>query len=134
MSVLETYCKYRCDGWSLLLVEKERDEYMRNPCDQARSKFFIVELCETIHATKIELANFELFSSGPKDVRVSASERYPTTEWTPIGDFVAQDARNIQSFPVIASRSYAKFLKVLYWTFFAILWLVSFILQFSRFP
>jgi hypothetical protein len=96
----------------VFIAEKERDEYMRNPCDQARSKFFIVELCETIQPTKIELANFELFSSGPKDVRVSGSERYPTTDWTLLGEFVGQDSRQIQSFPVPGSRSYAKFLKV----------------------
>lgn len=94
------------------VAEKELDEYMRNPCDQARSKFFIVELCETIQPTKVELANFELFSSGPREVRVSGSERYPTTDWTPLGEFVAQDARSIQSFPVLGSRSYAKFMKV----------------------
>ena len=55
--------------------EKERDEYLRNAC-KIEPKFVIIELCETIQPIRIELANFELFSSGAKDVRVSTSERF----------------------------------------------------------
>lgn len=31
-----------------VLNDKERDEYMRNPCERAQQKFLIIELCETI--------------------------------------------------------------------------------------
>lgn len=46
-----------------LYAEKERDEYLRNTCDTA-NKFIIIELCETVQPIRLELANFELFSSG----------------------------------------------------------------------
>lgn len=31
-----------------VLNDRERDEYMRNPCEKAQHKFLILELCETI--------------------------------------------------------------------------------------
>ena len=44
---------------------------MLNKCtDQA---WFVVELCENIKGFKIEIANFELYSSVPKEFRVSMS-------------------------------------------------------------
>lgn len=62
----------------------------------------------------LQIANFELFSSGPKDIRLSVSERYPTLEWTVIGEFVALDTRDFQSFPITSYGSYAKFIKVFF--------------------
>lgn len=50
-----------CERWKC--TEKDRDEYLRNPCE-ATGKFIIIELCETVQPLKLELANFELFSSG----------------------------------------------------------------------
>lgn len=60
----------------------------------------------------MEIANFELFSSSPKEIRFSVSERYPTLEWTILGEFVAQDNRDFQKFPTLSYGSYAKFVKV----------------------
>lgn len=31
-----------------ILNDKEKDEYMRNPCEKAQNKFLVIELCETI--------------------------------------------------------------------------------------
>uniref|UniRef100_A0A1I7SHZ2 Uncharacterized protein n=2 Tax=Bursaphelenchus xylophilus TaxID=6326 RepID=A0A1I7SHZ2_BURXY len=31
-----------------VLNDRERDEYARNPCEKAKNKFIIIELCETI--------------------------------------------------------------------------------------
>lgn len=90
--------------------EKEPDEYMLNPCN-AEQKFFVVELCETVQITRLDLANFELFSSSPKDFRVFVSERYPAAEWTFLGSWTAEDQRKIQNFPV-ERRVYAKYVKV----------------------
>lgn len=50
--------------------------------------------------------------SGTKDVRLSASERYPTSEWTHVGDYVAEDSRVLQSFIPQVRGVYAKFIKV----------------------
>lgn len=84
---------------------------MLNPCQTESHKWFVVELCETILPTRFELANFELFSSSPKDFRVWSSERYPSPEWNLLGEWTAADKREIQEFE-ISSRAYAKVLKV----------------------
>ncbi|KAI1722996.1 SUN domain-containing protein 2 [Ditylenchus destructor] len=95
-----------------VLNDKERDDYMRNPCEKAQNKFLIIELCESIQPTTMEIANFELFSSSPKEIRFSVSERYPALEWTVLGEFVAQDNRDFQKFPTLSYGSYAKFVKL----------------------
>ena len=83
---------------------------MRNPCHTG-VKYFVLELCETIQPTLIELANLELFSSGPKEFKAFGSERFPSNDWTPLGKWNAEDVRSIQRFHV-DKRSYVKFLKV----------------------
>uniref|UniRef100_A0A915BH74 SUN domain-containing protein n=1 Tax=Parascaris univalens TaxID=6257 RepID=A0A915BH74_PARUN len=96
-----------------VLNEKERDDYMRNPCERAQHKWLIIELCETVLPKAIELANFELFSSGPQKVRVSASERYPSNDWITLEEFVAEDSRNVQRFPITTDINlYVKFIRV----------------------
>lgn len=55
------------------VLSPSRDEYKLNTCTSRI--WFIVELCEAVQAKKIELANFELFSSSPKDFTVSVSDR-----------------------------------------------------------
>ncbi|CAJ0610549.1 unnamed protein product [Cylicocyclus nassatus] len=95
-----------------ILNEKEKDEYMRNPCEKADNKFVIVELCETIQPRSIEIANYELFSSGPRNIRLWSAERFPNGEWRLLSDLTAADSRQIQQFPVPFTGAYAKFIKV----------------------
>lgn len=97
---------------SAILNDKERDVYMRNPCEKAQQKFSVIELCETIVPTGIELANFELFSSGPKEFKVFVSERFPTTEWHQIGEFEMINNREIQKFDLIKTGLYVKYAKI----------------------
>ncbi|CEF69290.1 Chromosome 1 open reading frame 9 [Strongyloides ratti] len=97
---------------SAILNDKERDIYMRNPCEKAQQKFSVIELCETIVPTGIELANFELFSSGPKEFKVFVSERFPTTEWHQIGEFEMMNSREIQKFDLIKTGLYVKYAKI----------------------
>lgn len=59
----------------------------------------------------MEIANFELFSSSPKDFRVYISDRYPTRDWALLGHFAASDERSIQNFPV-QQRLFGKFVRV----------------------
>ncbi|CAG9531435.1 unnamed protein product [Cercopithifilaria johnstoni] len=94
-----------------ILNEKEADDYMRNPCERAEHKWLVIELCETIQPTVLEVANFELFSSGPQNIRILGSERYPSNEWMALGDFIVENSREIQRFPIVA-RSYVKFLRL----------------------
>ena len=71
-----------------------RDEYMLNKCEDSR--WFVVELCENIRAHKVELANYELFSSNFHEVRISLASSYPAKEWDLFGLFEAEDERGVQ--------------------------------------
>jgi len=80
------------------VITFSKDEYFLNKCtDQA---WFVVELCESIKALKIQIANFELYSSSPNHFRVSIGNVFPGREkdWMEFGTFSYQDERNIQTF------------------------------------
>ncbi|XP_008292104.1 SUN domain-containing ossification factor isoform X2 [Stegastes partitus] len=91
------------------ILEENMDLYMLNPC--SNKIWFIIELCEPIQVKQLDIANFELFSSTPKDFLVSISDRYPTNKWLKLGTFHARDERTIQSFP-LDEHLYAKYVKV----------------------
>lgn len=91
------------------ILSSHRDEYLLNPCTS--KIWFVVELCEPIQAENIELANFELFSSSPKDFSVSVSNRFPTRDWSNVGQFTANDERDIQSFK-LDPQLFGKFLRI----------------------
>uniref|UniRef100_A0A8C7YDT2 SUN domain containing ossification factor n=1 Tax=Oryzias sinensis TaxID=183150 RepID=A0A8C7YDT2_9TELE len=93
---------------SAILMEN-MDLYMLNPCNN--KIWFVIELCEPIQVKQLDIANFELFSSTPKDFLVSISDRYPTNKWVKLGTFHARDERIVQSFP-LDEQLYAKFVKV----------------------
>lgn len=113
------YASYECgakvlatnaeaDGAGRVLNE-QMDEYMLNPC---KAKiWFVIELCEMIQVSQVDIANFELFSSMPKEFAVMMSDRYPTRDWTPLGTFTAQDHKVVQSFG-LHSEAYGKYIKV----------------------
>uniref|UniRef100_A0AAG5D964 SUN domain-containing protein n=1 Tax=Anopheles atroparvus TaxID=41427 RepID=A0AAG5D964_ANOAO len=86
-----------------------KDEYLLNPCTS--KIWFVVELCEPVQAERIELANFELFSSSPKEFSVSVSNRFPTRDWANVGQFTAKDERDVQSFP-LHPHLFGKFVRV----------------------
>ncbi|KAM4575353.1 SUN domain-containing ossification factor-like [Fundulus diaphanus] len=85
------------------------DLYMLNPC--STKIWFVIELCEPIQVKQLDIANFELFSSTPKDFLVSISDRYPTNKWVKLGTFHARNERIVQSFP-LDEQLYAKYVKV----------------------
>ncbi|XP_050306755.1 SUN domain-containing ossification factor isoform X2 [Anthonomus grandis grandis] len=96
--------------WAILVGS--RDEYMLNLCNSRI--WFVVELCEAIQLKKIELANYELFSSSPKEFALSVSDRFPTRDWTSVGVFTAlppKEERGVQSFDV-NTESFGKYVKV----------------------
>uniref|UniRef100_A0A6B2EC47 Putative conserved secreted protein n=1 Tax=Phlebotomus kandelakii TaxID=1109342 RepID=A0A6B2EC47_9DIPT len=91
------------------VLSASKDEYLLSPCTS--KIWFVVELCEAIRAEKIELANFELYSSSPKDFSISVSNRFPTREWLNVGQFTAKDERNVQKYnlhPLV----FGKFIRV----------------------
>lgn len=91
------------------VLSPSRDEYKLNTCTSRI--WFIVELCEAVQAKKIDLANFELFSSSPKDFTVSVSDRFPTRDWSIVGQFAAKDERDIQSFD-LHPHLFGRYIKV----------------------
>ncbi|XP_072555540.1 SUN domain-containing ossification factor isoform X2 [Paramormyrops kingsleyae] len=93
---------------SAILMEN-MDLYMLNPC--STKIWFVIELCEPIQVKQLDIANFELFSSTPKDFLVSISDRYPTNKWVKLGTFHARDERTVQSFP-LDEQLYAKYMKM----------------------
>ncbi|XP_041752385.2 SUN domain-containing ossification factor-like [Coregonus clupeaformis] len=93
---------------SAILMES-MDHYMLNPC--SNKIWFIIELCDPIQVKQLDIANFELFSSTPKEFLVSISDRYPTNKWVKLGTFHARDERTVQSFP-LDEHLYAKYVKM----------------------
>lgn len=91
------------------VLSPSRDEYKLNTCTSRI--WFIVELCEAVQAKKIDLANFELFSSSPKDFTVSVSDRFPTRDWSIVGQFAAKDERDVQSFD-LHPHLFGRYIKV----------------------
>lgn len=55
------------------ILTSNPDEYMLNPC-KAR-KYFIVELCDSIHIHGFEIGNLELFSNVPKLIQVKKADQ-----------------------------------------------------------
>ncbi|XP_018322013.1 SUN domain-containing ossification factor [Agrilus planipennis] len=90
------------------VLSSSRDEYKLNKCTSRI--WFIVELCEAIQAKQIDLANFELFSSSPKDFSIYVSDRFPTRDWSNVGHFTAKDERDIQTFD-LHPYLFGKFIK-----------------------
>ncbi|XP_058887387.1 SUN domain-containing ossification factor isoform X5 [Acipenser ruthenus] len=93
---------------SAILMEN-MDLYMLNPC--STKIWFVIELCEPIQVKQLDIANFELFSSTPKDFLVSISDRYPTNKWVKLGTFHGRDERTVQTFP-LDEQLYAKYVKM----------------------
>jgi hypothetical protein len=80
------------------VISHSRDEYFLNKCTDR--SWFVVELCESIKALKVQLANFELYSSSPREVRVSLGHVWParSQDWTEFGTFLYRDERTVQTF------------------------------------
>ncbi|XP_063701789.1 SUN domain-containing ossification factor isoform X2 [Culicoides brevitarsis] len=91
------------------VLTASKDEYLLSPCTSRI--WFVVELCEPIQAEKIDLANFELFSSSPKNFTVGVSNRFPTRDWSNVGHFTAKDERDVQTF-VLHPQLFGKFVRV----------------------
>jgi len=96
---------------ALNIISPSKDEYMLNKCTD--KVWFVVELCESIKAFKVELANFELYSSVPKDLRISMGNVFPgrDKDWSLLGEFVAEEDRTVQTF-VSEAGVFGKYVKV----------------------
>jgi hypothetical protein len=95
------------------LLKEDRDVYMLNTC-QAKNKFLIVELSESILVDTVAIANFEFFSSTFKQFRISVSNRYPVKldRWVDLGTFETRNSREIQAFLIEDPRIWARYLRI----------------------
>ncbi|KAM8715637.1 hypothetical protein ACLKA7_002653 [Drosophila subpalustris] len=91
------------------VLSHSSDEYMLSTCGSRI--WFVVELCEAVQAQKVELANFELFSSSPRNFTVAVSKRFPTRDWSNVGRFAAEDKRTVQTFE-LHPHLFGKFVRV----------------------
>lgn len=93
--------------YSILLKQKQK------VIDFHQNKFldFDVRNFNSTFWFQVELANFELFSSSPKNFSVSVSDRFPTRDWTLVGHLTAKDERVVQSFN-LQHFQFAKYVRV----------------------
>ncbi|RWS24356.1 Protein osteopotentia-like protein [Leptotrombidium deliense] len=92
------------------IVNDDKDEYMLSPC---KSKIWLViDLCEMVLPVSIDLGNFEIFSSNPKEFVVYGSDRYASKDWDLIGSFNASDVRMLQKFEFEPQTAFRKYIKV----------------------
>jgi len=80
------------------VISTSRDEYFLNKCSD--KAWFVVELCESIKAVKVQIANFELYSSSPNEFKVYVGNVFPAREkdWIEFGTFSYEDERSVQTF------------------------------------
>lgn len=93
------------------VLNDNKDTYLLNQC-KSQSKYVVIELCEDILVDEVALGNYEFFSSGFKDFRISVSDSFPTNSWTVLGEFTADNVRTLQLFKIADPKIWAKFLKL----------------------
>ncbi|OQV18712.1 putative SUN domain-containing ossification factor [Hypsibius exemplaris] len=93
------------------ILTSNRDDYMLNPCKVPR-KYFIVELCESVHVHGFDIGNLELFSNVPKAIQVFGSARYPSRDWVDFGRYEMKEARTMQNFTAPLGTGFVKFVRV----------------------
>lgn len=91
------------------IISEDDDEYMLNPT--LTDIWFVIEVCEKIQATRIEMGNYELFSSRPKDFTVYVSDVYPTSDWNIVGQFRARDTLSLQSYD-LSQMGFVRYIRV----------------------
>uniref|UniRef100_A0A804QZT8 SUN domain-containing protein n=1 Tax=Zea mays TaxID=4577 RepID=A0A804QZT8_MAIZE len=92
------------------ILDKDKDKYLRNACS-AEGKFVIIELSEETLVDTIAIANFEHYSSNPKEFELLSSLTYPTENWETLGRFTAANARLAQNFTFLEPK-WARYLKL----------------------
>ncbi|SCU96674.1 LADA_0H02146g1_1 [Lachancea dasiensis] len=94
------------------ILHENKDKYLLTPCS-APMKFVVMELCQDILVEEIAIANYEFFSSTFKRLRFSVSDRFPPKSgWKVLGEFDANNTRNIQKFEISKSLIWARYLRI----------------------
>ncbi|KAL6449516.1 SLP1 Uncharacterized protein SLP1 [Candida maltosa Xu316] len=107
-TIVKTNAKAK--GASAILKEN-KDSYLLNECS-IPNKYVIIELCQDILVDSVVIGNFEFFSSMFKDIKISVSDRFPTQNWKELGEFTAENIRDVQSFKIQNPLIWARYLKL----------------------
>lgn len=94
------------------ILTEVKDSYLINKCSTA-NKFIVIELCEDILVNSVVMGNYELFSSMFKTVSFYVSGTFPAVDgWRELGQFEAQNIRDVQSFDIKNPLIWARYLKI----------------------
>lgn len=96
---------------ALAILHENKDSYLLNQCSSS-NKYVIIELCQDILVSEVVMGNFEFFSSMFKDIRISVSDQFPATKWEVLGEFEAENVRDLQVFAVKNPLIWARYLKL----------------------
>lgn len=96
---------------ALAILHENKDLYLLNQCS-VENKFVVIELCQDILVDSIVIGNFEFFSSMYKDIRILVSDRFPSQNWKVLGDFQAENIRDVQVFKIQNPLIWARYLKL----------------------
>ncbi|KAG8659035.1 hypothetical protein MANES_02G008500v8 [Manihot esculenta] len=92
------------------ILGKDQDKYLRNPCSVGGT-FVVIELSEETLVDVVKIGNSEHYSSNFKDFNLSGSLNYPTETWTQLGNFVAANVKQSQSFK-LPEPKWVRYLKL----------------------
>lgn len=93
------------------ILKENKDSYLLNECS-VKHKYVIIELCQDILVDLVVIGNFEFFSSIFKDIRISVSDRFPSQNWKELGQFIASNIRDVQTFKIENPLIWARYLKL----------------------
>ncbi|GJQ11566.1 hypothetical protein GpartN1_g3357.t1 [Galdieria partita] len=93
------------------ILHEDKDKYMLSPCKHNR--WVVIELSEEILLKRVEVANFEYFSSFPKNLVLLGSQRFPTDKWILLQVAAFNQTRDIQCFE-IRDDAFIRYLKILF--------------------
>lgn len=93
------------------ILQSPKDAYLQNLC-QYDEKHVVIELCQDIRIDTLLLANYEYFSSGIKDFRVSVSKKFPAQQWRTVGRFEAENSKKEQVFRVADMTMYTRYVRI----------------------
>ncbi|KAJ3365460.1 hypothetical protein GGF32_009318 [Allomyces javanicus] len=99
------------------ILTENKDSYLLSPCRVGKHsvRHVVVELCDEILVNTLVLANYELFSSTFRHVRVWVNSVYPPTDakpWRVLADLDAANSRSPQVFQVTKPVAWARYMKL----------------------
>jgi len=93
------------------ILHEDKDKYMLSPCKYNR--WVVIELSEEILLKRVEVANFEYFSSFPEHLVLLGSQRFPTDKWILLQVAPFNQTRDIQYFE-LRDDAFIRYLKILF--------------------